>query len=90
MYHLKSLNLLPRYPSGYGTNIAEALRLLNQEVFQGPKNRKSAEDIVILITDAKGTTQHNAVIENARILRNDGARVFAIGIGGEEVSVIEK
>ena len=54
-------------------------------MFRGASNRNAAEDIVILITDAMGTEQNSQTEQKARLLREDGARVFAIGIGGEEV-----
>ena len=73
--------------AGYGTNMASALNLLRSQVFRAKsKNRNNADDIVIMITDAKVTLKASETIESARLLREDGARVFAIGIGGEDVS----
>ena len=64
--------------SGSRTMTHEGLRVTSEKVF--PFSRKNASKIAILISDGRQTPPYNSS-EAARKLKEQGVRLFAVGIG---------
>ncbi len=69
------------YDEGSGTNVAGALQFLRENVYGSTRDRLFVRDIAIAITDGFSNIRSRDVAEEARLARNLGYRIFAIGVG---------
>lgn len=63
------------------TNIADALRMLRESIFNGNGDRAGVENVGIVITDGRSNIQSFDVANQARRTRDAGIRLLVIGIG---------
>ena len=70
------------YNEGSGTNTSGALRTMRTEVMkQANGDRLSVRDIAIVVSDGFSTIERKLTAIEAQKLKDDGIRVFGIGIG---------
>lgn len=70
-------------PYAYGrTNTAAALRLLRTEIFKERNgDRPDIPNVAILVTDGESNINNGSTIPEANLVRQQGIRLYAIGIG---------
>lgn len=70
-----------RHKNGYRTNTASALKFLHSYMFHKRYGgRPHANHVAIIITDGR-SQKREATLEAARIAREKGIQIFAIGVG---------
>ena len=75
---------------GVSTNTADALKKTRTEMFTvNNGDRPGVENIIILMTDGKSTTNKKRTIPEAEITREAGIHIYAIAIGYDDFSEVD-